>query len=115
MSTSPRPVEIGPIVGSAPSGSEAPIGASRSFTWLRAKYMSVPSSKIAVTWLKPLREIERVISSPSIPASPVSMGKVTCVSTCEGESAGALVLICTCVFVMSGTASIGRRKRFMAP
>ena len=68
-----------------------------------------------MTWLKPLREIDRVISRPSIPASPVSMGKVTCVSTCEGESAAALVLIWTCVLVMSGTASIGRRTRLNAP
>ena len=32
MSTSPKPVEMGPITGSAPSGSEALMGVSRSLT-----------------------------------------------------------------------------------
>jgi hypothetical protein len=42
--------------------------------------MSVLSVNTAVTWLKPLREMERVLSSPGMPASAVSMGKVTCFS-----------------------------------
>src|SRR3546814_9213134 len=49
--------------------------------------MSVESSKITVTWLKPLREIERVLSSPGMPASAVSTGKVTSFSMLTGDSA----------------------------
>ncbi len=36
--------------------------------------MSSFSAKTAVTWEKPLRESERVYSSPLIPASAVSTG-----------------------------------------
>ena len=42
-----------------------------------------------------------------MPASAVSTGNVTCFSTSVGDSAGASVLICTWLFVISGTASIG--------
>ena len=44
-----------------------------------------------------------------MPANAVSIGKVTCFSISNGESAGASVLICTWLLVMSGTASIGSR------
>ena len=44
-----------------------------------------------------------------MPASAVSIGKVTCFSISTGESEGATVLICTWLLVMSGTASIGSR------
>ena len=60
MKTSPRPVLIAPIVGSAPGGSVSPRPTSRSSTCDRAKYTSVASVKTAVTWLKPLRLIDRV-------------------------------------------------------
>ena len=42
--------------------------------------MSVASVNTAVTWLKPLREMLRVLSSPGMPASAVSTGSVTCFS-----------------------------------
>ena len=57
--------------------------------------MLVASVKTAVTWLKPLREKERVISSPGMPANAVSTGNVTCFSTSTGPSEGTKVLICT--------------------
>ena len=44
----------------------------------------------AVICAKPLRENERVDSRPGMPASAVSIGKVTCFSTSTGESAGAI-------------------------
>ncbi len=71
--------------------------------------MSVESEKMAVIWAKPLRLSDRVLSSPLMPASAVSTGKVTCFSISSGESAGARTLICTWLLVMSGTASIGSR------
>src|SRR5262245_18030773 len=77
--------------------------------------MSVRSVKTAVTCEKPLRDSERVLSSPGAPASAVSIGKVICFSISTGESAGAMVLICTCLLVMSGTASIGSRVSANAP
>jgi hypothetical protein len=51
--------------------------------------------KTAVTWAKPLRKKERVVSSPGVPASDVSIGNVTCFSISMGVSAGAVALICT--------------------
>ena len=50
--------------------------------------MSVFSVKMAVTCEKPLREIERVLSRPGMPASAVSIRKVTCFSISAGDSAG---------------------------
>jgi hypothetical protein len=55
--------------------------------------MSVVSVKTAVIWEKPLRENERVDSSPGVPASAVSIGIVTCFSISKGDSAGATPLI----------------------
>ena len=52
--------------------------------------MFVFSVKTAVTCEKPLRESERVYSRPGVPASAVSMRKVTCFSISTGESAGAM-------------------------
>src|SRR3954464_1124015 len=69
--------------------------------------MSVRSVKRAVICEKPLRDSERVLSRPGAPASAVSIRKVTCFSISPGDKAGAVVLICTCLLVMSGTASIG--------
>jgi hypothetical protein len=79
------------------------------------KYRSELSLKIAVTWLKPLRENERVLSTPASPERAVSMGKVTRFSTSTGPSPGARVLICTCLFVMSGNASMGNRNSCHRP
>jgi hypothetical protein len=69
----------------------------------------------AVTWEKPLRDKERVLSRPGMPARAVSIRNVTCFSTSAGDSAGAVVLICTCLLVMSGTASIGSRISDQVP
>src|SRR5215212_9215032 len=77
--------------------------------------MSVLSVKTAVTWEKPLRENERVDSSPGVPARAVSIGKVICFSISIGVSAGAMALIWTWTLVTSGTASIGSLVRDQAP
>src|SRR5882724_7633340 len=77
--------------------------------------MSVRSAKMAVTWENPLRDSERVLSRPGMPASAVSMRSVTCFSISAGDSAGAVVLTCTCLLVMSGTASIGNRVNDRRP
>ena len=68
--------------------------------------MSVLSLKTAVTCEKPLRENERVYSSRDA-GERVLDRNVTCFSISTGERAGAMVLICTWLLVMSGTASIG--------
>ena len=65
------------------------------------------SAKTAVICAKPLRENERVDSSPGMPASAVSSATVTCFSISTGVSAGAVALIWTWTLVTSGTASIG--------
>jgi hypothetical protein len=57
--------------------------------------------KITVTWLKPLRDIDRVLSTPFRPAIAVSIGYVTRFSTSTGLIVGTTVLIWTCLFVMS--------------
>lgn len=77
--------------------------------------MSTPSSKITVTWLKPFLEMERVLSMPVMPAIAVSTGKVTSRSMSSGPNAGAVVFTCTCLLVISGTASIGTRVSWNAP
>src|SRR5262249_47200275 len=77
--------------------------------------MSVRSVKTAVTCEKPLRDSERVLSRPGAPDSAVSIGNVICFSISAGDSAGAKVLICTCLLVMSGTASIGSLVSAKAP
>ena len=43
------------------------------------------------------------------------MGKVTCRSMSSTENAGSITLICTCLFVISGTASIGSCHNDRAP
>src|ERR1700712_4346237 len=77
--------------------------------------MSVRSVKTAVTCEKPLRDSDRVLSRPGAPASAVSIGKVICFSISTGESGGAIVLICTCLLVTSGTASMGSFVSAKAP
>src|ERR1700752_18177 len=77
--------------------------------------MSVRSVKMAVICEKPLRDSDRVLSRPGLPASAVSIGKVICFSISTGDNAGAMVLICTCLLVMSGTASIGSFVSAKAP
>src|SRR3954452_6381945 len=77
--------------------------------------MSVFSLKTAVTCENPLREIERVLSRPGMPASAVSIRNVTCFSISAGDSTKAVVLTCTCLLVMAGTASIGSRDNDQAP
>jgi hypothetical protein len=50
-----------------------------------------------------------------MPANAVSMGKVTVFSISKGESEATVVLICTWLLVMSGTASIGSSCSDRAP
>ncbi len=50
-----------------------------------------------------------------MPASAVSTGNVTCFSISIGESDGTIVLICTWLLVMSGTASIGSWRSDRTP
>ena len=70
--------------------------------------MSVPSWKTIVTTEMPNFEIERICSTFGSPLIAPSTGNESSVSTSSGLSAGASVITCTCTFVRSGTASIGR-------
>src|SRR5678809_1126393 len=70
--------------------------------------MSVPSSKTTVTTDSPYLEIERISSTFGTPDIARSTGTVTYCSTSVGDRAGAGVITCTCTFVTSGTASIGK-------
>src|SRR4029079_6456382 len=69
--------------------------------------MSVPSSKTIVTTDRPYFEIDRTSSTFGMPDIARSTGTLTYCSTSTDESAGAAVITCTWMFVMSGTASIG--------
>src|SRR6266540_4948741 len=71
--------------------------------------MSVWSANTAVICAKPLREKDRVDSSPGVPARAVSRATVTCFSISTGVNAGATALTWTWTLVTSGTASIGNR------
>jgi hypothetical protein len=71
--------------------------------------MSTSSSNTAVICENPFRDSERVDCSPGMPDSAVSTTNVTCFSISTGDNAGNETLTCTWLFVMSGTASIGRR------
>ena len=115
MKTSPRPVVTGPIWGWTPAGRLSWAWTSRSLTCWRAKYRSTFSSKITVTWEKPLRDRDRVDCRPGMPAMAVSTGKVTRFSISTGESEASEVLIWTWLLVMSGTASIGSWVNCQAP
>lgn len=64
----------GDIIGVTPSGRSSCTSRMRSATCWRANQMSVWSVKIAVTWENPLRDSERVLVRPGIPASAVSRG-----------------------------------------
>ncbi len=70
--------------------------------------MSVPSLNTIVTTETPNFEIERISSTFGSPLIAPSTGNDRSDSTSSGESAGASVITCTCTFVRSGTASIGR-------
>src|SRR5439155_12064950 len=49
------------------------------------------------------------------PAIAVSIGNVTCRSISSGGRPSTIVLTWTCTLVMSGTASMGRRRRLNRP
>ena len=73
------------------------------------------SLNTAVSWAKPLREKERRLSRPGVPASARSTSTVTCFSISTGVSAGATALTWTWLLVTSGTASMGSRASDQAP
>ncbi len=77
--------------------------------------MSVPSLKTIVTTETPNLEIDRISSTFGSPLIAPSTGNDSSDSTSIGESAGASVITCTCTFVRSGTASIGRCKAEYTP
>ncbi len=54
--------------------------------------MSVPSSKMTVTWESPNRDVDRTSASFGSPEIACSRGAVTWRSSSRGESAGATVL-----------------------
>src|SRR5262249_35395326 len=70
--------------------------------------MSVPSLNTTVTTETPNFEIDRICSTLGSPLMAPSTGNESSDSTSSGDSAGASVITCTCTFVRSGTASIGR-------
>src|SRR5688572_14005017 len=70
--------------------------------------MSVSSSKTTVTTDRPYLDSERTSSTRGIPAMARSTGTVTYCSISTGDSAGEVVITCTCTLVTSGTASMGR-------
>jgi hypothetical protein len=103
---------IGPGARSAPAVAHA----EQALADLLAGEVDVgPVANTAVTCEKPLRDSDRVRSGPGMPASAVSIGKVTWRSTSTGESEASRVLICTSGPVMSGTASIGSTHRARTP
>src|SRR5262249_56955742 len=77
--------------------------------------MSVPSSKVTTTCDRPNLETERSCSRRGRPLRTCSTGKVICFSISSGPRAGATVLICTCTGVVSGKASMLRRRSDNAP
>src|SRR6476659_8641514 len=68
--------------------------------------MSVPSLNTTVTTEIPYLEMERISVVLGMPAMARSTGTVTYCSISTGERAGAAVMICTWMFVTSGTASL---------
>src|SRR5688572_15678014 len=77
--------------------------------------MSVSSSKTTVTTDRPYLDSERTSSTRGIPAMARSTGTVTYCSTSTGDSAGEVVITCTCTVVTSGTASMGRAMAARMP
>jgi hypothetical protein len=77
--------------------------------------MSVASLKTTVTWERLKRVSERTWITPAMPRIAFSMGKVTLRSVSSGERPSTAVLICTCTFVTSGKASMGRLWKLFHP
>ncbi len=77
--------------------------------------MSTPSSNVMVICESPNLDSERSSIMPGRPANSISTGMVTRVSISSGARAGTSVLIWICGFVMSGTASTGRRDAAHSP
>ena len=80
-----------------------------------AQKISVPSSKTTVTTDRPNCETDRISSTFGMPLREFSTGKVMNCSVSSAANAGAVVMICTCTLVTSGTASIGNRVRATVP
>src|SRR5690606_37504115 len=80
----------------------------RSEIWARAQYISTSSSKTTVTTLRPKRLIERSSTTLGIDFTDCSIGYEMSCSTSWVASVGELVIICTWLLVISGSASIGR-------
>ena len=92
-------------------GARVPIGSCpaawtrRSLTIWRARMMSVPSLKTAITLENPWIDSERIDSRPPTPFTPFSTGRVTSCSTCSAERPGASVWMITCGGANSGKTS----------
>ena len=74
---SPMIEERDAICGTTPAGSCAWITPRRSLTRTRASVMSVAHSNSAATIAKPIPEVERTVSTPGVPLSKLSIGRVT--------------------------------------
>lgn len=101
--------------GSTPRGRRAPTSGSRSTTLWRAARSSVPSSKMAVTTLKPGMEEDRSVWSRAVPPNAASMGTLTSRSTSSADRPGASVWTVTCAGANSGNTSHGARRTARPP
>ena len=107
---------IGPMPACCtPSGSWSRTTARRSPTICRARYMSVPQSKLTQTKPRPTAETERTLSTPGRPLIAVSSGMVMSCSTSSGAMPPASTCSVTCGRSRLGNTSTGVRVIVMAP
>ena len=97
------------ICGTTPAGSWAWIAPRRSLTRTRASVMSVAHANSAATIAKPMPEVERTVSTPGVPLSRLSIGRVTSRSTSSGARPSVSAITVTVGRVRSGKTSTGSR------
>ena len=104
------------IVGAAtPCGSRPATPASRSPTSWRARWMSVPARKVAVTTDTPWIAFDRRPARPGRPLTAPSTAWVTSTSTCSGLRPGASVCTVTLGGANSGKTSYLAEVRAARP
>ena len=111
MKISPRPVAIGPSDGSTPSGKRDTASRRRSLDELAREVDVGAVLEDDRDLREPVaRERARVLEPRQARERGLDRERDALLRLRAANSPGASVLICTCTFVMSGTASIGSRR-----
>ena len=101
--------------GRATTGNRTASAATRSWTYCRALWMSVPSSNSSTTDDSPSTDLERIVFKPGVPLRAFSSGTLTSASTSSVERPGASVCTSTFGGANSGNTSSGAVRTVRNP